>query len=251
MLKSVFKLGIFMNIAVIFAGGSGQRMHTNGIPKQFLSVFGKPILVWTLEKFQNCMDIDQIVLVVIESYLKETKTLMDKYNLSKVIDVVPGGKTGQESIFIGVKRAVELNQDDGHIVLIHDGVRPFINDELIHDCIESVRQHGSAISVSPAIETVVKLDKDKQIQSIYDRSTCYNAKAPQCFYLTDLYNAHIKAIQDNKDDFIDSASLMKYYNYDLYTVLTNTDNIKITTSKDYYCMKALIQAHENMQILGL
>lgn len=242
-----------MNTAIIFAGGSGQRMNTNGIPKQFLQVFGKPILIWTLEKFQDSKVIDDIILVILEDYLEEAKELIKRYHITKVVDVILGGSTGQESIYKGISRAKEIYSEDSKdsIVFIHDGVRPFITEELIESCLDSVVKNGSAIAVSPAIETIVQLSDNKQIQNVYDRSSCYHAKAPQCFYLDDLYSAHLKAIEENNYSFIDSASIMSHYGYNIYTVLTNSDNIKITTSKDYYFMKALIQAYENMQILGI
>ena len=239
-----------MNIAVIFAGGSGQRMNTKSKPKQFLDVHGKPVLIYTLEFFQNHNQVDGIVLVCIETWIDYCKQLLNKYSITKVLDVVPGGKSGQDSIFIGLKTAYE-KYDKNAVVLIHDGVRPLINEEVITKCLECVKEHGNAVTVSPAIETIFKKNNDGRVGSIFKRADCEMAKAPQCFYLRDIYNAHLKAQAEKKDDFIDSASMMQYYGQTLYTVEGPMENIKITTPSDFYIFRAIMDARENLQILGL
>lgn len=238
-----------MNIAVIFAGGSGQRMNTRSKPKQFLDIHGKPVIIYTLEIFQEHKDIDGIILVCIESWIEYTKKLINKYNLTKILDVIPGGKSGQESIFLGLKTAYE-KYDNESIVLIHDGVRPLINDEVITNCLDCVKQNGNAITISPAIETIFIKNEDGTVGDILKRADCELAKAPQCFYLKDIYNAHIRSKKENKYDFIDSASMMQYYGYKLYTVEGPAENIKITTPSDFYIFRAIMDARENLQILG-
>lgn len=239
-----------MNIAIIFAGGTGQRMNTASKPKQFLELHGKPIIIYTLEHFQNHQLIDGIVLVCLESWIPYCKELLEKYHIKKVSSIVPGGNNGQESIFNGLSAATNLYPKDS-VVLIHDGVRPLINEQVITDDITCVQENGSAITVSPAIETIVRKQKDGHVGDIIDRSSCELAKAPQCFYLKDIYNAHVRARQEGIHDFIDSASIMKYYGHDLATVVGPTENIKITTPSDFYIFRAIIDARENMQILGM
>ena len=239
-----------MNIAVIFSGGTGQRMNTKTKPKQFLELHGKPILVYTLEQFQQCEGIDAIVLVMLKSWIPYTEDLLEQYRLSKVRAVVPGGDTGQESIFKGINKAHELFSDDS-IVLIHDGVRPLIDIETIEKCIECAEKNGNAITVSPATETVALMDNEGSVGRILPRKQCQMAKAPQCFVLRDIYNAHLKAQSENKEDFIDSASLMQYYGTTLKTVIGPSENIKITTPGDFYIFRAISDARENSQIFGL
>ena len=159
--------------------------------------------------------------------------------MNKVASVVPGGNSGQESIFNGLKAVRDLYPEES-IVLIHDGVRPLINAQIISDDISSVIENGSAITVSPAIETIVLKQRDGHVGDILDRSNCEMAKAPQCFYLKDIYNAHLKAIEEGKLDFIDSASIMKYYGHQLSTVVGPAENIKITTPSDFYIFRAII-----------
>lgn len=237
------------NIAIIFAGGTGQRMNTKTKPKQFLELHGKPILVYTLEVFQKCESIDSIILVMLKEWIPNSLELIDRYKLEKVISVIPGGSTGQESIFNGVKKAKELFPDDCG-VLIHDGVRPIIDVETIENCIASLQQHGNAITVSPAIETVALKEEKDTIGRILPRKCCLMAKAPQCFKLDDIYKAHLQARKEKREDFIDSASLMQFYGYTLHTVECKSDNIKITTPSDFYIFRAIIDAQENSQIFG-
>lgn len=238
-----------MNNALIFAGGSGTRMNSRAKPKQFLQLYGKEIIIHTLENFQNHPKIDNIVVVCKEDWIKFLCNLLKKYNLDKVKWVVPGGETGQLSIYNGLVELEKYCPTDS-IVLVHDGVRPFVNDDLISNCIKSVKEHGSGITVVPAIETIVTAE-DNKIKTINDRSKCSLARAPQCFYLGELLDAHRKAQKEGKINMIDSACLMQYYGHELYTVPGNYDNIKITTPADFYISRALYEVRENQQIFGL
>lgn len=240
-----------MNIAVIFAGGTGTRMNTKSKPKQFLEMHGKPVLIYTLEHFENHPMIDHIILVCLESWIEEAKIVLDKFGIQKVRKIVRGGSSGQESIYNGVQAAMELYGGD-NVVLIHDGVRPLINEETITSCIEMTNEKGNAITVSPAIETIFLRNEDSNcVGQIFNRSHCEMAKAPQCFRLKEIYEAHEEARRNKLSDFIDSASLMQYYGYNLYTVEGPTENIKITTPSDFYIFRAIMDAKENLQILGL
>lgn len=239
-----------MNIAVIFAGGTGQRMNTRTKPKQFLKLHGKPILIYVLELFQSHGQIDGIVLVSVEKWQSYCWELVNQYSLTKVAAIVPGGNSGQNSIFHGLSKARELYPGDS-VVLIHDGVRPLINAETISNAISCVEEHGSAITVSPAIETVTIKGEGGKIGHIIDRSHCQMARAPQCFYLDDILIAHQRAQAEKLQDFIDSASLMSYYGYSLYTIEGPMENIKITTPVDFYIFRAIEEAQENSQIFGI
>jgi 2-C-methyl-D-erythritol 4-phosphate cytidylyltransferase len=240
-----------VNIAVIFAGGTGQRMNTKTKPKQFLELHGKPILVYTLEQFEQHKEIDAIVLVMLENWIAYTNQLIDKYRLHKVKTVVPGGASGQESIFRGLNEAHRLSGASlDTIVLIHDGVRPLVDEDTITDNINGVKKKGSAITVSPAIETITMKNDEGAIGQIIDRSRCQLAKAPQSFYLTDILTNHQKAREEHLE-FIDSASLMQHYGCVLYPVEGKAENIKITTPGDYYIFRAIADARENSQIFGL
>lgn len=240
-----------MNIALIFAGGVGSRMNSKARPKQFLELNGKPILIHTIENFETHPEIDAICVVCIESWIPYLKDLLTRNFIRKVRWIIPGGTCGQASIFNGLKTIRnDKSVPSNSIVLIHDGVRPLINAKLISDNIAMVKEKGSAITVSPAIETIVSTDEKDQIISITDRKQCFLARAPQSFLLKDIYAAHEKAIAENKFDMIDSASMMQYYGHSLYTVTGPVENIKITTPMDFYLFRAISEARENSQIFG-
>ena len=229
------------NVAVIFAGGTGERMGENSTPKQFLTVGGKPVLAFTLEHFQRHAEIDGIVLVALSSWIGYCKEMAGKYRLDKLSAVVAGGATSQESIYIGLKTAMELYGEDT-VALIHDGVRPLIDENTITACIQCVRQYGSAVTVSPQMETILYGETAVGPSRIIDRDRCQVARAPQCFYLRDILRAHQKAMADHKLRFIDSASLMEYYGYELHLVRGPIENIKITTALDFQVFCAIVTA---------
>lgn len=241
-----------MNLGVIFAGGCGTRMNTKSKPKQFLDLNGKPIIIYTIELFDNHPQIDGIVVVCLEPWIPYLKKMLNKFEISKVIDIVPGGKTGQESIYKGLCAAEKYTagkNDADTIVLIHDGVRPLITEETITDNIEKVKECNSCITCVPATETFVVSKKDGMLD-IPNRADCKLARAPQSFYLKDIISAHRRCQAEGLPDFIDSCSMMSYYGYKLGTIIGPMENIKITTPTDYFVLRAMIEVHENQQIFG-
>ncbi|MDG3142203.1 2-C-methyl-D-erythritol 4-phosphate cytidylyltransferase [Streptococcus suis] len=240
-----------MNIGVIFAGGVGSRMRSKGKPKQFLEVHGKPIIVHTLEIFENCSAIDATVVVCVSDWLTYMDELVLKFNLKKVKVIVPGGETGQLSIFNGLEAAEKIASGQDDIVLIHDGVRPLINESVLEQNIETVKQSGSAITSVAAKETVVLINEEQVIDEVVDRTRSYIAKAPQSFYLKDILAVERDAISKGITNAIDSSTLMGMYNKPLTIVEGPYENIKITTPDDFYTFKALFDARENAQIFGI
>lgn len=220
-----------MNIGIIFAGGVGKRMGEADLPKQFMEIAKKPIIVHTLEVFEKCNEVDAVVIASLEDWIPHLEELIRKYNIKKVKKIVPGGETGQMSIFAGLKAAHELFPEDS-IAIIHDGVRPFVTEELIRENIKSVKEHGSSISCVPATETLLIVNSDKKVEEVPKRDLALMAKAPQCFLLKDIYAAHLKAQEEGEFNAIDSCTLMYRYHKDLAVVMTDYDNIKITTPKD-------------------
>lgn len=237
-----------MNIAVIFAGGSGLRMHAGDIPKQFLEMHKKPIIIYTLEVFDSHPEIDAIVIACKEDWIDRLEQMIYRYRINKVKKIVPGGKTGQMSIYCGLLAAEEVSKGEKSVVLIHDGVRPLINEKVISDNITCVKMHGSAITTGIVQETIMAVTEEGKIDYVPDRTHSRVAKAPQSFWLNDILSAHRNAQAERKFDFIDSCTMMKYYNHDLFLVDGPLENIKITTPSDYYTMRALLDAQENMQL---
>lgn len=230
-----------MNIAIIFAGGVGSRMKMGaGKPKQFLEIDNIPILVWTIKKFQDNELVDGIVVVMLEKYIKFTKQVIKKYGLAKVRSVVCGGETGQKSIYNGLKEAKKISGNSKDIVLIHDGVRPYFENDLIGRNIEAVKKYGASVSCAPSKETTVIIGDDKNIDKVLDRSEIWLARAPQCFYFGDIMLAHEKYHAIGKNDIIDSCTMMKMEGKEMHRVETCAENIKITTIEDYYTMCGIL-----------
>lgn len=240
-----------MNIAIIFAGGVGSRMHSKELPKQFLCIYNKPIIIHTIEHFENNPDIDAIVVVCNKDWISYFKNLLLKYPIKKIKDIVPGGETGQLSIYNGLVSAEKIYDDEKTIVLIHDGVRPLINSELISQNIEAVQKYGSSITSGIVKETIVEIDNSSNIQMVPDRIHSRVAKAPQSFWLKDILATHRKALESGKKDFIDSCSMMHFYGFSLHMIDGPYENIKITTPEDFYTMRAILQVKEDAQIYGL
>lgn len=240
-----------MNIAVIFAGGVGSRMRSKDLPKQFLCIHGKPVIVRTVEHFQHHSEVDSIVVVCISKWLDYCRTLLKRHGMSKVAAVVPGGSNGQESIYRGLQAAEKLAGNERSIVLIHDGVRPLINEKVITDNIRSVRENGSAITCVRAKETLLIEDLSEGVSAIPDRSLLRIARAPQSFWLSDIIAAHRDAISADRHDYIDSASMMFERGYSLTPIDGPDENIKVTTPDDFFSVQAILNARENEQLYGL
>lgn len=240
-----------MNIAVIFAGGVGNRMHSKDRPKQFLEMYNKPIIIHTLEYFEKHTMINAIVVVCIKDWIPYLNELLYKFRIEKVKKVVSGGETGQLSIYNGITAAKEIADEDKTIVLIHDGVRPLINENLITDNIEAVKKYGNSITAGIVKETIVEIDDNSDIKLVPDRAHSRVAKAPQCFYLNDILDAHNKALSEGINNFIDSCTMMQHYGFKLHMTDGPYENIKITTPDDFYTMRAILEAKENAQIYGL
>ena len=236
--------------ALIFAGGTGKRMNTKTLPKQFLELHGKPIIIHTIEHFESHPEIKDIVVVCVDGWLDYCRDLLARFNIKKVSQVVPGGETGQMSIFNGLEALREKYQGNDDYVLIHDGVRPLIDEEIISKNIESVKKYGTAITVKPVIETVVQVDEEDIINNVIERSTCQTAVAPQSFVLSEIYSLHMRAQAEKLFDMTDSATLARYYGLSLHTVMGGSENIKITTPSDFYIFRAIYEARENAQIFG-
>ena len=240
-----------MNIGVIFAGGVGTRMHSKDRPKQFLELYNKPIIIHTLEHFENNNEIDAVVIACVEEWIPYLEKLLYKFRIEKVKKVVPGGKTGQLSIYNGLRAAKEVAGSEKSIVLIHDGVRPLINPELLTANISSVKEYGSAITAGIVKETIVVVGDDLNVEQVPSRKNSRMAKAPQSFWLDEILDVHERALADGEDNSIDSCTLMKKYGKRLHMIDGPYENIKITTPDDFYTMRAILEAKENSQIYGL
>jgi D-ribitol-5-phosphate cytidylyltransferase len=237
-----------MNVAVVFAGGIGVRMNSRAVPKQFLEIHGKPVIIHVLEHFDAHPDIDGIALAILAEYRDHLVELLRRYGIGKARWIVAGGQTGQQSRHNALK-AVAQDCPEDTIVLIHDGVRPLIHAALISANIESVIMHGSGITCTKANETVV-LSGNHHIEAVIPRDHVYTAQAPQSFRLGEILSLYDRAVAEGERDTIDSCSLMHRYGRKLYRVDGPSSNIKITTAQDFYLCRTFFEIIENQQVMG-
>ena len=177
--------------------------------------------------------------------------LLYKFRIEKVKKVVPGGETGQLSIYHGLKAAKEVAKEEKAVVLIHDGVRPLITEKLITNNIESVMHYGSAITTAKVKETILVVnEEDSSIDYVPSRNNSRVAKAPQSFWLNDILSTHEKALEKGEHNWIDSCTMMQKYGFKMHLIDGPSQNIKITTPEDFYTMRAILEAKENEQIYG-
>lgn len=242
------------NIAIIFAGGTGQRLNNgeNSIPKQFLKINEKPIIIHTLELFQNHNSIDKIYIAIHPDYYEYMQELVKHYYITKTAGIVKGGATGQDSIYNALKLAQSENPEDS-IVLIHDGVRPNITEEVITKNIECAKKNGNAITCTSCFETILVSENGKNPQHVPYRKHTYSAQAPQSFHLGEIVQAHesTRKVNPNYTDIVDSCTLFKTLNKPTYMIFGNRGNIKITTIEDLYILRAFIRYKEDLEAFGL
>lgn len=237
-----------MNIGVIFAGGVGSRMHSKDRPKQFLEIFNKPIIIHTLEHFEKNDEIDAVVIASVAEWIPHLEMLLQKFGIKKVKKIVPGGETGQMSIYNGLVAAREIAGEEDSVVLIHDGVRPLISSELLSQNIACVKEKGSCITAGIVKETIVVINEENKICEVPSRANSRVAKAPQSFWLKEILAVQEDAIAHGEKNAIDSCTLMKSYGKELFMIDGPYENIKITTPDDFFTMRAILEVRENEQI---
>ena len=212
------------NYAIILASGSGERAGLN-IPKQFAIIRGKTILEYTIEKFEAHEQIAGIIVVSNPKYIDKVQKILMNNNYYKVLEVLPGGKTRQQSSYIGISAIKDINSN----VLIHDAVRPFISNEIISNCIEALKKYKAVNVVIESSDTIIEVDKNNIIKNTLDRKFLRRCQTPQGFRLNIIKKAHELSIKDNQMSNTDDCSLVLKYNLtDIFVVNGSNNNIKIT-----------------------
>lgn len=227
-----------MNIALIIAGGVGARMHQN-IPKQFITVEERPVIVYTLEAFQRHSDIDAIAVVCVEGWETVLRAYAEQFDITKLKHIFPGGKNGQDSIRNGVFALEKLYSPDD-IVLIHDAIRPMVSQEIISDCIVKTRQHGCAISVIPCAEAMVVSEDQETSERVFPRDNLKRTQTPQGFPIGKICDLHRRALEAGITNSIASVTLMIEMGEKVYFSAGSEKNIKLTTVEDIDIFKALL-----------
>jgi len=221
---------------IIAAAGMSNRMGSK-INKQFIAIDGKPILAHTIEKFEKCRYIDEIILVSKEEEIEYCrKEIVRKYKFNKVANIIRGGKERQDSIYNGI---LALNERT-NIVLTHDGARPFIKIENIKDGILGVVENGACVVGVPVTDTIKVVKEDSNIESTPKRSMLWAAQTPQCFYKDLLIKGYESAIKEGFSG-TDDSSIVERIGYDVKMIMGSYDNIKITTPEDIVLAESLFK----------
>jgi 2-C-methyl-D-erythritol 4-phosphate cytidylyltransferase len=226
-----------MAFVVIFAGGTGIRMSSSDIPKQFMELDNKPIIIRTLENFSKHPKVDHIVIACIAGWEDELRRSIKKFKVKKVLDIVPGGETGHRSIKNGLLR-VKRVASPSDIVLICDGVRPNISQSLITKAVTCTERYGSAVPVLQSIDSVLISDDGKTCGRNMSRSSVYITQAPQGYTMELIMWAHDEAEARGIPDAISSADLLIGLGKTVHLFKGERDNIKITTQEDVLALRA-------------
>lgn len=227
-----------MTIALIIAGGTGNRMGQD-IPKQFLTVNEKPVIIYTLEVFQNHPKIDAIAVVCISGWETVLQSYANQFNITKLKYIIPGGDCGQASIRNGVYE-LEKHFDKDDIVLIHDAIRPMVSDEIISDCISTTIEHGNSITCIPCAEAMLQTEDSIISCGSYPREKLKRTQTPQGFRIGDICNLHREALEAGITNSVASCTLMIEMGKQVYFSKGSEKNIKLTTVEDLDIFKALL-----------
>lgn len=234
-----------MNIALIIAGGSGQRLGQD-IPKQFINVYDKPILIYTLESFQNHPQIDAIEVVCIDGWHDVVRAYAKQFNINKLKGIVSGGSTTQESIREGVY-SLDGKCSDEDIIIIHDGIRPLVDDSVLSDVIIKCKQYGNAVTALPYNEQIFVADDESSTTRYIPRETLRRVATPQAYRYGMLNRAYHEAYE-KKIGIYGSAyanTMMVELGEKLYFAAGSDKNIKITTKDDLELFKAYLKMEKD------
>ena len=234
-----------MVTAMLFAGGVGRRMKSDDLPKQFIEIGGKPIIVRTMEHFEKHPEVDRIVVACKEDWIDHLEALIKDYKITKVHSVVPGGATGYASIHNGVMETAKFMTDPDDIILICDGVRPMLTERLISDSIRYARECGTSVPVTPSIDSLLFSEDGKFCEKSYERSSMYITQAPQGYTMEKILWAHSEAERRGILNPVSSSELFIELGEKVRLFEGERINIKVTTQEDLEILNAWCRHQES------
>lgn len=236
-----------MVIALLTAAGIGSRMEQE-IPKQFMHVDNKPLIVHTLERFQNHPSIDAIVVVTLPSWMDVVSAYARQYGITKLRWIVPGGDTGQDSIHNGLMKLKDEGMGADDIVMIHDGNRCLVSYEIISNSLAVFHEHGSAVAAIPCVEAVFRSNDDgvSSTESI-PREQLFRTQTPHTYTLGKLLSTHEEAEQKGITSTAATCVLMQELGETVYFSRGSEENLKITTMDDLNIMQAILHSQEKLR----
>lgn len=230
------------NYVIILAGGIGSRMG-GFMPKQFLSLNDKPVIVYTLENFERNPNVDGIVIVCVKDWIQHLREILCEYKISKVIDIIDGGKTGHDSTRNGIFYLKNKISDDDFII-IHDAARPILPQKAIDEMLKVAHEKGNASLAIPCYETILYTDDGKSGDKQLDRNKIMRIQTPQAYKYGFMVELYEKAEKENKHDFVYADLVLVYYGKTVYFSKGFANNIKITRKEDIPLCKALMSFSE-------
>ena len=231
-------------IALLTAAGTGTRMHQD-IPKQFIHVDNKPVIIHTMEAFQKHPSIDAIIVVTLESWTQVLWAYAKQFDITKLQWVVPGGPTGQDSIRNGLNKLRDEFRDENITVMVHDGNRPLVSSEVISDSLATFARNGSAVAVIPCTEVVFESEDGISSHLSLEREKLFRTQTPHTYTLQDLLWAHEEANKRQIKGTAASCLLMKELGRETFFSKGSEENIKITTLEDLKIFKALLHTRQD------
>lgn len=236
-----------MNVAIIIAGGSGKRTGQD-IPKQFININDKPVIIYTLEGFQKHPEVDAIEVVCLDGWENILRAYAKQYGIEKLHWIVPGGRTGQESIRNGVFHLKDVCAEDD-IAIIHDGIRPMIDEEVLSDVIVTCQKYGNAVSSLPYNEQIFRVasDDDATTTEYIPRETLRRVMTPQAYRYGNLRRAYERAFREGIGIHGSSYTntMMVDLGERLHFAKGSDRNIKITTLEDFELFRGLLAVKRN------
>lgn len=233
------------NIVLIIAGGVGARMDQD-IPKQFINVYDKPVIVYTLEAFQKHPSIDAIEVVCLDGWHDVLWAYAKQFGIAKLENIVSGGKNGQDSIRNGLYDIASRHNGSDDIVLVHDAIRPMVSNDIISDNIRVCRQYGNAITVVPCTAAMLKTFDSLSTEEQVPRHNLKITQTPQAFFLQDIIAAHKEALEKGITNSVASCTMYIELGRKLYMSAGSEKNLKLTTAEDIEIFKALLNAKKDV-----
>ncbi|HHA8615104.1 TPA: 2-C-methyl-D-erythritol 4-phosphate cytidylyltransferase [Streptococcus pneumoniae] len=232
-----------MKVAILTASGIGSRIGQD-IPKQFIHVENKPVIIYTLEKFQNHPEIDEICIVILKSWDQMVKAYAEQFGITKLKMITLGGKSGQESIYNGLREVKKAHPNEDVTVLIHDGNRPLVSNDIISNALATYQQFGNAVAAIPTTEVVFVLENPQSTSSTeaLNRDLLRRTQTPHVYHLDNILSLHEKALENGITDVAASCQLMQLFGEESYFSLGTEKNLKITTVEDLDIFKALLSS---------
>jgi len=229
-----------MNTAVILAGGVGSRMRNDGFPKQYLEINGKPVLVYTLEKFQACDKVDHIIVVAHSQWEDQIRRWASLHNITKLTAIAPQGDTRQESVLSGLEASAKLSACENDIVLVHDAARPLVSVGMIEDCIDGIEGYDGCLPVIPLKDTVYHSIDGQSITNLTDRSTLFCGQSPESFRLLPYLALNKAATKQELQQIRGSSEIAFRGGFNIRMIPGEETNFKLTTSDDLVRLRSLL-----------